>query len=462
MAKLRFRTSWTDAPEGEAYGPEVPTWADLVIEVDGRPITAHIPNEPFRSDVAVRRPEINGPLSGLAEWLVDNFAAILWEFPVPFPKQEGLVGDRRAVPGLRAAKRWWQDVRDKVDVDLASLGVWQRHHTLGLTATQLALPSMVLVPEADRIGLFVDGIPDELDPTIRIAGSGEETEFWLDRLDLQSELVRFVEGVLERASEAPEARAWADWMRPRWARAAALESDPEHRRMLEFGPAVANDWNNRFATHASAATGLLSDLRALRSADELALVQTLVSSANSGADNAAWRAYRSHANTIGPLSPHEQGYRLAETVRDRMDLGDDPIDRLDIVLANLGIDEATVDSKALFRSAALVENKNAKIFVDQDVRGLAYQRSARTSALGRILSDSRMKSWGGAIGSHSRWIESRRATAFAAEFLAPAQVVRDRYLDAPDRLADDYGISRQAAEWRIHNARQQRRSGASA
>lgn len=81
---------------------------------------------------------------------------------------------------------------------------------------------------------------------------------------------------------------------------------------------------------------------------------------------------------------------------------------------------------------------------------MAARRVALATAFGRLLFDARGKAWGAAYGDHSRVLETRRAGAFAAELLAPSEIVPE-YASDPQRLAEDYGISLAAARWRLHN-----------
>jgi Zn-dependent peptidase ImmA (M78 family) len=72
------------------------------------------------------------------------------------------------------------------------------------------------------------------------------------------------------------------------------------------------------------------------------------------------------------------------------------------------------------------------------------------AALGRLLAEGRPgQPLGAAHGEQSRWIQTQRANAFAAEFLLPTPALsRPGDLEAK---CDQYGISRTAARWHMRN-----------
>ncbi|MBI2374147.1 MAG: hypothetical protein HYV07_09120 [Deltaproteobacteria bacterium] len=246
--RLQFKVRWLEAPEGEAFGPEVDTWGSVALLVDGTPITVNTQNVTFLDAEAPAHSEVTGPLCGLAEWLVDNFASIFWDCPVPFRKT--MPEGRTTIPGLLEASKWWTRA-----TDLASMGTWQARHTLGLTCSQLALPSIVFVPEVQRVGLFVGPAAANLGPTISFQKPAQ-SEYWLDRTQLESEIVEFVDGVLSRA----DGTQWGAWLSGRWREVRAMEADPASRLRLRFGELVAATWNEYDDSLRSALEGFLVQL----------------------------------------------------------------------------------------------------------------------------------------------------------------------------------------------------------
>lgn len=147
---------------------------------------------------------------------------------------------------------------------------------------------------------------------------------------------------------------------------------------------------------------------------------------------------------------YAQGYGLARKVRKDLGLGTDPIQRMDVLLSQVGVRDMEAPSFGLFRSASCIRERTATIVVSRDIFGVVPRRVALAASFGRLLFEGRGKAWGAAVGENSRWEETRRANAFAAELLAPASVV-PKYADAPERLAEDYGISVASARWRIYD-----------
>ena len=74
---------------------------------------------------------------------------------------------------------------------------------------------------------------------------------------------------------------------------------------------------------------------------------------------------------------------------------------------------------------------------------------AIAASLGRLVSEANGAAFGAAHGSQSRWSETQRANAFAAEFLLPTVVLQRS--DDLAGLCERYGISRSAAEWHRAN-----------
>ncbi len=448
---------WKTAPLDEAFGPEKPTWARLEMRVGDAVLTRHSLDGAFLAPDRPVEDAIEGPLSGLAEWMVDNLPFVLWESHVPVPKLDASKGFRSGLPSLATAANWWRDVGG--NYDLARIAGWQARHTLGAAASQLAVPSMVFVPEAGRVGLYVSLPPADLDPSIRLHLPSDPEEYWLERADLRDRFERFVEAALQRGGEDLENARWVNWLSARWVNAKAKEASEVERRRLRFGEVVSSAWEQKIAPLAdekAIVEGVLSDVEEIESdADLTRLLAALRPTQSNAHDGAAWKRLVAKS-PLGLAKPYEEGYELARKVRHDLKLGTDPIDRVDILLSNLDISDREVDSGRVFRSACRVEGKQATIMVDTSVSGVTARRVALTTAFGRLLCDSRGKMWGAAFGEHARVQETRRAGAFAAELLAPAAIV-PKYATEPQLLAEDYGISRSAADWRIHNVMRQTR-----
>ena len=449
MTRLSFSATWTAPPEDEAVGPEVPTWARMELCAGDIVLTRHRPYEPFISGEAPIDDSVEGPLSGLAEWVVDNFAQVLWESHVPVAKHGTTDGGRTRIPDLRQASRWWPTVPS---TDVVRVASWQQRHTLGAATTQLALPSLVFVPEVGRIGLFAAPLPTELDPNVVFLPQ-DQTEFWLERDDLRESLVQLVEGTLAAARKDASSSRWTEWLTSRWEEAKRREASDAERKRLLFGDVVASLWEKEVEPLGSRKTiveGVLADVAEVRSVDAFkSLLGALALDQRHAVGKPKWKDLASKPRA--GARAFDQGYELARKVRKDLKLGLKPIDRMDVLLSGLDVEDRAADSGGLFRTACCVNDRFASVIVSDELRGLAARRVALASSLGRLLFEARGSAWGAAISDQSRWEETRRAGAFSAELLAPADAVREEYLENPEGLAEDYGISLASAKWRIHN-----------
>ena len=451
MTRFDFSATPVKPPADEAFGPEEATWAQLELRVDDFTLTRHQPHEAFLAPGVEARDAVEGPLSGIAEWLVNHLPEVLWETHVPVPKNESVDGARVGVPGLRDAARWWNEVPQRFP--RADIAAWQARHTLGAAASQLALPSLVFMPEAGRIGLFASALPAELNGNVRFRLPADGCDFWLERDDLRECFARFVGGVLRLASESDSGRAWAGWLDARRQETVQREGSLVERRRLRYGAVVAEAWGERIeplGTRKVIVEGVLSDVGKVEDAAGVqTLLQALPLESHGSAGECRWKEFVQNA-PLTSTRAYEQGYDLAHKVRHDLKRGSDPLQRVDLLLNELDISDREAESNGLFRTLSCVRDRQASVVVSRDVKGVVPRRVALAAAFGRLLFDSRGKNWGAALGEQSRWHETRRANAFAAELLAPAEAVR-QYPDDPERLAADYGISLASARYRIQN-----------
>jgi hypothetical protein len=457
VSRLNVVVEWQppDA-EQDAFGPERATWARLSIVLDGDPITVTHP-----ADLYARVEEdttwVLGPMSGLAEWIVDNWVRVLWEIPTPFPKTVPLGSARRTVPSLRDAYQGWREYHDR-DVVPDEIAVWQHRHTLGHGTSDVALPSIVFIPEDRTIGIAVDHIPPALEPTVRFTapsstGGWPADPKWLPRDDVAISLRRFVDETISQATSDSAAKDWARWLRERWTSAQRIADDVEMRRQFEFGAVVAGHWKSieaklRGAT--PAIVGLLHDSPAIADVQVLDALARMIPPIRGGRARMVDLGARDPA-----LPPHEQGYRLAARARAHLNRGDEPLMDIARAVGEFGLEVHSVSSNRLFRSAIVVVDGTSRVLHatdDPSNKGVAPTRFAIAAALGRFLGDHRSPRatvFGAAHGSHSRVLPTRVANAFAAEFLLPVGAIRGS-VDT-ETLCDEYGISRSAASWHIHN-----------
>lgn len=458
MPRLDLIIEWEPPPgEQHAFGPERATWARLSISLEGLLLTLSHPADLYAPPEEAT-PWVVGPMSGLVEWIADNWLCILWDIPTPFAKNASVSVQRRPVPGLRDALQGWQHFLDG-DVSANRLAVWQHQHTLGHGTSDLALPSIVFMPEDRKVGIAVDHIPPALDPTVRFtapaaADAWPSDPVWLPRDEVAASLRRFVEQTVERAASDPAAKDWAAWLTARWRTALQEADDPAKRRRLMFGEVVAASWRSveeRLGESTPALVGVLFDSPAVRDAAVLdALAQNIPTRRNATGPGFG-------LGEVEPtLPPHEQGYRFAARARAHLNMIDEPILDMASALGRFGLGIIPIAARQLFRSAVVSAGGESRVLYatdSPDFSGVAPTRFAVAAALGRFLSDrgaSGAGVFGAAHGTHSRWLQTKLANAFAAEFLLPVQAMRKRGPNS-DLLCDEYGISRSAATWHTRN-----------
>ncbi len=441
---LRFELEASKAPMDEDLSEaERATFARLQISLAGTPLTRVV------STGGEPRDWVRGPMSGLAEWIVEQWVWLLWEAHTPFPKS--LLGGKRAIPGLHDASRFWPDVDAQTVRDRGALGRWQLRHTLGVGASDLALPSISFLPEDRMIGVFVAEQAAALDPTVDFVAYEQEPA-WLGADDLREVLANFTRDVLELATENGAVR-WSNWLGELWAAQQAKEADPRERTRAALGEFAAARWDEASATlgpDAEALRGLLLDAPTIE--DEAAWSNYVasvhrVSARQMGAD-AGLRALAPVSLASGS-APFRQGQQMAASFREELGNRDRPID-LRQTFEQIRLEWQAVDAPA-FRSAVVRSQSGAGcVYFDREL-GVAPRRFALAAALGRLLGARSDRPFGAAHGASSRYRESQRANAFAAELLLPAAALRGRGESDLDVLCDDFGISRSAASWQIKN-----------
>ncbi|HSK01299.1 MAG TPA: hypothetical protein VK932_08665 [Kofleriaceae bacterium] len=446
---LRFELEWLDdVPTGMAYGPELDTWCRLAISLNGEIITANHSAD-FHS--STDRNHVIGPTSGLVEWIVEVWPYLLWEVHCPFAKTPSL-GSRVRIPTERDAAALWVDLA--TTRSLREVAVWQHRHTFGHGAADLALPSIVFLPEDKRLGIVVDHIPPRLDPTVRFTPPGNaqwpSDPVWIAREDAVAEFSRLVEETLARVRSRLN-HAWATFVEGRWEAAKSAAADPQRRRELSLGKVVADRWSTIVATLNGDSLGLealLFDSEVLTAATELQQILDFALTAPVKPGKSTFRA----TPKVG--RPYEQGYALARDVRAFIQNESDPIVSLNETLDSFCVQLKHVSTSA-FASSCFARERGGAVIALSDQRskwGVAPSRFAIAAALGRLLGERvEGRPFGAAHSGQSRWIATQRANAFAAELLLPAQAFAGGS-DLSD-LCDAYGISRSAAEWHLHNRR---------
>jgi hypothetical protein len=478
MGALRLVVDFDDSVS-ERTLPEDVTVAEFGIYVDEDCLTLNRPRgsrllSPLASEI------VYGPVSGLADWLIENWSAILWETPTPFPKSR--VGDdasdRPPVPGVIEALANW-DGYTQDSSEMPVFADWQHRHLLGHACSDLAIPSIVIIPEDRYVVLSVDRLPLRLSPSVQFVTPRSPEKslglFVVRKADFEAEAKQFIERTIERARCAPEFTHWANWLSERWELAQADEMDARNRLRWMLGEMSAKRVEELRKDQPRIATGLsqvLLDCPVVTSLDDLVPVENMLTDLVGiglqpvpGGGNPRWQGLNT-ARVSTNQPDFLQGYQLARLVREKMGLGHDPIQSFPHLLQELDISCDKSVKSSLFRVAVCAAPGKRAHFVQSttEVR-MRYQFSSRfaiASALGRLLWQARVPGQElicGAQGSHARLSQSRRANAFAAEFLLPSSAIDSAITsDELYELMETFGISSSAARWHVSNVQQLRSS----
>jgi hypothetical protein len=442
MSDFNVQWDWLPVPPAEdAFGPERSTWAKLRLDFDTTCITSHVAPD---GSAAVK--EVVGPLSGIADWLVENWLFLSWESHTPFPKT---VGERAShVPSLKDARNG-----EIGDIDISALARWLHRHTLGHGDSDLALPAISFLPEERVIGISVAAPSYHLKPTISFGVQWPREPIWIPRDELLADLRSIVVETIERARVQPETKDWAEWMAGRFKDAESQAASPERRRELLFGKFVAAQWDKTMAPlgkDAAALVGVLTDSPIIEEERSVSFVADAVR------DGLRVQGLKPAWYEIQPdpgeklLPPYERGYRLARRVRSFLKEPTKPLLDLAGVISQMGIRVAPVSGPPLFRSASVVghEGQSTVMYLANHPQysGLLPTRFGIAAALGRLVAEgSANTAFGAAVGAQSRVQATQQANAFAAEFLLPYEALEGSGADVAT-LSEEYGISRKAAE----------------
>ena len=464
MTNLEFQPTWVDFP-GEIELPSQVTWGELKIWGDDQFLTR---NESLQEPGQIRD-FVEGELVGVADWFIENWEHLLWEIQTPFPNRSASpeVASARSFPSLRDATDGWIGF----DSEPSILAEWQSRHTVGHPNTDLALPSIIVVPEMRHIIVEVDDLPGTWDPDVRFiddAGVRRSTLRFVLRKDaFKRSIIEFVDSVLER-TQAGQFKEWSDWMFQEWAEAQKREREPGTRLRAMLGELSATKVEKWITDGrpdiAHGLKELLVDCRQLSDQDEASEIEKIVRERSTATRKTTpeWKKLRKRPQSTIPA--HRQGYELATIVREHLGIEDKAIVDLSMLLSRLDICLDEPVPTELFRTAVVAPSHGEAHLLrssrDSRMNHLTSSRFAIVAALGRLVwsqgtgRDQPIIS--GAHGDYSRLLHTQRANAFAAEFLLPASAFstpdnRNLRTDELNDLAEEYGISRTAATWHAYN-----------
>jgi hypothetical protein len=424
---LQFKFEWED-PQA-ARGTELrATWARLEIFVGDEPVTRLI-DEKNRSI----RDAVYGPLYPVAEWIAMNWWSLLHEVEAP--------GTSR-----------WQ--------------TYARRHSLAAASEGFALPDLRIVPTGQWVELhwFNQGVPGA---GVAFVNSGTLT---LPAGTVRDTLGDFVAAVVARLENegiagTPLQEEWdalqgtsgeeSDFCRL----AAALGQDPYamdfdgRQELSEMATRIPAGVLDEFvsATDFSLLENSWNRLEAILL--EAARIDSSLSSIRELAER--------RLGASGPATPWELGYECARNLRKHLGLNGHTL-ATDCELA----DALRTNEEELFRSLpdAGTSRWGVGAMVTAAANGNPLILSAKQGGDSRRFAVSRAlyESLAGApaaLVSRARSDRQQANRAFAAEFLAPAGLLRERIAhegvddEQIGDLADEFGVSAKVIEHQIENHR---------
>ena len=396
---FRLRYGWVDSgPSPDAVARR--TMARISIEAGGKTVTAVKDRRNGRY-----RKQIVAPLFFVADWLVDN---------------------------------WWYLFNEPADTQRQRPGFDERHN-LAYAGNGFLLPKLAFAPSSGRIHVNAE----RWEPAHASIAFVEDVDTYVAVEEFRSELQRLVEYVVRRVGNLdndPDARRLSE----SWSAIAGL--DPEER---EFCRAAAMCGIDPFDVEDGVAEAIAAfwnrtdpSIRdeALAAADACSLPQlgdwlgTAVEDLSSAGRENRWNEVRGRMPVSRPQEPWKQGYELARSVRSILGIGQGPF-RFE-----------TEGPLAIFHCERASPSRRIEGLVASAtpacVTAPRNYNSSRRFLIARALGDfvSREEPRLGILGSlHND--RQARSRAFAAEFLAPAEVMYDRWSrsDAGDEAIEELG-----------------------
>jgi hypothetical protein len=487
MSEIRFLVEFEDGAEAPQF-PEDVTAGQFAIFVDAACLTRNRPAGHRRSHL-IQADTVFGPVAGLVDWLIENWAPVLWETHTPFKKsalnERAPVGAASHGESERLAN-WPRDedegCDDEIlppagDFDIAGGAderdtpeseEWQHRHLLGHGSSDLAIPSILILPEDRNVVLKVKSLPTKWHSSVEFLGPNDKPRlpslFVCRKIVFKEAARAFIEKTLEHAQSNTSFASWAEWLRSRWQDAQTQEANPASQLRWMLGEVSASriqELERNDPPKAQSLSQLLLDCRIATERSELRPAEALIGdfalkpdSSFPSNDTPRWRTVSN--NSISTNQPYfAQGYDLARSVRQTLGLGTRPIEDLSRLLARLDIQLEDACQTSLFRVAVCAPTRGSAHIIpstlDQEVGSYASSRFAIASALGRLLWQSKFQAGRPicvAQGDQAMVTQSRRANAFAAEFLLPGEVIlqQDPHNPQIGRLSETYGLSRYATK----------------
>jgi hypothetical protein len=428
MSKLSLDFEWIDP--AEAKGPELrATWARLQISLDGSAITRLI-DDASRSV----RSSLFLPLYPLAEWIVTHWWFLFFEVETP---------------GRSASDQY------------------DKRHNLRYGAEGFALPSLMVQPMGEKIRLIWQ--PTRLEAQnleFTASGSGDTSAS-----ELCQTFSDFVSNVLKRLHEQDIEDTLLE---KEWNNIQAI--DPEEREFcsavasLGLDPYSLSDREQQKIITASRQlpASLWSDFFAFADFDALPeqtnqVLEALTSSRRNRTNLEPLKALRQELEDCKLVqgSPWEQGYQFARKVRQRLSLNGEKLNSLSSLGRALGLQTRKLES-AIIEMASLPGTFDALVATNTLVSPVFAVPKRREEAIRFALCRALFEylttpADEPLLVSRARSERQKRNRAFAAEFLVPADLLREALSSQTvgdeeiDDLAAIFGISPSVIRHQIEN-----------
>ena len=350
---------------------------------------------------------------------------------------------------------WWHLWYEVADTGYPRPG-FESRHDLAHAGDGFLLPRLEMLPDADRIELrWSKWNP----PSSRIEFIGEGRAV-VGREALESEFKRLIEAVLARLGGIPHGTDHCEFLSSDWAAINSLEADE-----AEFVQAAALLGIDPFDVKDSVANTIVKfwetaqpSIRreALASADEQSLASVgrwlddSLARLEESDHGAGWGAVREAVPAAQSGSPWKRGHALADNVRHHLGVGEGKVEfdsSGPLALPNLPLQTPCKRIQGLVAS-------NAPTCVTAPSSRETGKRFLLARALGDYIG--RTQPGPGILSSllTDRQAQSR---AFAAQFLAPADSIRDRLEDQHpedgliDEIGSEFGASSEVIRRQINN-----------
>jgi len=426
LSKLDFRFEWVDA--GAARGAELrATWARFRVQV-GEQVVTRVEDR----DVHSVRDAVYLPLYPMAEWIATN---------------------------------WWT-LLNEVASDARIAGGYLRRHLLSAASEGFAAPPLLIEPTGDHF-LLRWTQADLSEYGVSFLTSGAE---YLERQQVQEALTRFVDAVVERLEdESVEGTLLQEeWQAIRDSRDAEAEFSAVAGRLGCDPFSLDQSQQDILIKAASALSGGIAG--EFFAAAELKTLDVQVSALHEVIQRAQateiqmrpLRALREKGLELGAgLTPWQQGYSAARETRRALNLDGQVVGSVERIGELLGVGRQEWERAAQSTTTGVTAVDAVVATTRSGAPCFAVRRSQRTVrafAICRALYEYLAwptESAAVVVNTHSE--RQKRNRAFAAEFLAPAEKLREIIGHRPvsdddiQEIADSLDVAPHVVRHQIEN-----------